>query len=44
MIRHIVLAFALLACLSGGVLIAAGVTAQPAAACNGHDDSEPHPS
>lgn len=39
MIRHIVLAFAVLAGLSGAALVSAGVTAQPAAACN--DDKRP---
>jgi hypothetical protein len=33
MIRHIVLGCALFAGLSGAVLAAAGITAQPAAAC-----------
>jgi hypothetical protein len=36
MIRTIVLALAVLAGLSGAVLVSAGVTAQPAAACNPH--------
>ena len=33
MIRHIVLAFAVIAGLSGAVLASAGMIAQPAAAC-----------
>jgi hypothetical protein len=41
MIRRVVLAIAVLACLSGGVFVAAGVTAQPASACDS-DDSKPH--
>jgi len=36
MIKHIVLAFAVLAGLSGAVLVSAGLTAQPAAACEPH--------
>ena len=36
MIKHIVLALAVLAGLSGAVLVSAGVTAQPAAACEPH--------
>jgi hypothetical protein len=39
MIRHLVLAFAVLAGLSGAALVSAGLLAQPAAAC-----SEPHTS
>jgi hypothetical protein len=39
MIRHIVLAFAIFAGLSGAVLASAGMTAQPAAACG-----DKHPS
>ena len=38
MIRHIVLAFAIFAGLSGAVLASAGMIAQPAAAC---DDKRP---
>jgi hypothetical protein len=37
MIRHIALALAVLAGLSGAALVSAGVTAQPAAAC-----ADPH--
>ena len=33
MIRYIVLAFAVFAGLSGAALVSAGLTAQPAAAC-----------
>ena len=36
MIRHLVLALAVLAGLSGTVLVTAGMTAQPAAACDPH--------
>jgi hypothetical protein len=39
MIRHIVLSFAVLAGLSGAVLVAAGLTARPAIACG-----DPHTS
>jgi hypothetical protein len=39
MIRNIVLAIAVVAGLSGAVLVSAGLTAQPAAAC-----SDPHTS
>jgi len=35
-IKHIVLALAVLAGLSGAVLVSAGFTAQPAAACEPH--------
>ena len=34
--KHIVLALAVLAGLSGAVLVSAGLTAQPAAACEPH--------
>ncbi len=36
MIRSIVLAIAVVAGLSGAVLVSAGLTAQPAAACDPH--------
>jgi len=36
MIRHLVLALAVLAGLSGAVLVTAGITAQPATACDGN--------
>jgi len=39
MIRNIVLAIAVVAGLAGAVLVSAGLTAQPAAAC-----SDPHTS
>jgi hypothetical protein len=39
MIRYVVLAIAVVAGLSGAVLVSAGLTAQPAAAC-----SDPHTS
>jgi hypothetical protein len=42
MIRRIVLAFAMFACLSGGVFVAAGVTAQPASACDSEGGGQPH--
>lgn len=38
MIRHLVLALAVLAGLSGAMLVTAGMTAQPATACDG----DPH--
>lgn len=38
MIRHLVLALAVLAGLSGAMLVTAGMTAQPATAC----DADPH--
>jgi hypothetical protein len=36
MIRYIVIAIAVVAGLSGTVLVSAGLTAQPAAACEPH--------
>lgn len=36
MLKHVVLAFALLAGLSGAAVLAAGLTASPAAACTTH--------